>query len=180
MSKKDFRTDHLNDEQKRIAHAIINLITEKNGKSPSGGGCTAFYTPEQWKDRGEAYGINSVLLLVHDGGDLAPFCNFDYGQYDKIDCLTLTLEMLGDGYWMESCGCWYTAVYRKGEDEGTKRVRYSDWEVETEFCDGTPRGKTRVCAGSASRAIAKVEEEGIIVVGVHRIKTERNRNVSGS
>lgn len=104
---KDFATDHLNDEQKKIAGVMLEVA----GKKASGGGCRAFYTPEEWIDRGESYGKESKLIVCHDGGDLAKFCNFDYQQYKAIDRMEKALAEIG--YYVEQCTSWYSAVYAK-------------------------------------------------------------------
>lgn len=101
----DFRTNHLNDEQKRIADSIVRVL----GSKASGGGCRAFYSPEEWTERGEDYGANSKLVLVHDGGDLARFCNYDHRDYEAINRLDNALREIG--YYVECCTCWYSAVY---------------------------------------------------------------------
>jgi len=71
------------------------------------GGCKAFYSPEEWKARGEEYGDKSHLVICHDGGDLSSICGGDYGpMHEKFD------EVLkACGVYLEPCTCWYTAVY---------------------------------------------------------------------
>jgi hypothetical protein len=105
----DFRTDHLSGEALKIASAISEMIKDDKGEDPHGGGCTAFYTPEHWRERGENYGTDSVLILCHDGGDLALYCNLDYAYYRGQERMNSCLKNLG--YWVESCTCWYSAVY---------------------------------------------------------------------
>jgi hypothetical protein len=106
----DFKTDHLNEEQKKIAAVMVKVA----GKGASGGGCPAFYTPEQWKERGETYGTESKLIVCHDGGDLAKFCNFDYCQYAAMDRMSAALGKIG--YYVENCTSWYSAVYRNSPE----------------------------------------------------------------
>lgn len=101
----DFNMDHLNAEQKTIARVMVKVA----GKGATGGGCPAFYTPEQWRERGEAYGLDAKLIVCHDGGALAKFCNYDYMQYAKIDRMSAALEKVG--YHVENCTSWYSAVY---------------------------------------------------------------------
>lgn len=106
MIAADFRTDHLTtDEQRLIAKTVLSVLP----KSATGGGCRAFYTPAEWLERGETYGTESRLIVCHDGGALAPFCSYDYGEYKKIDRLVRVLEAAG--YWIEQCTSWYSAVY---------------------------------------------------------------------
>ena len=73
------------------------------------GGCKAFYTPEEWKSRGEQYGAKAELVVVHDGGDVAAVCNLDYENYGLHDALQEALT--NAGLFLEGCTCWYSAVY---------------------------------------------------------------------
>lgn len=104
-TSKDFDTSHLSGETLKIANVVKLVI----GEGASGGGCKAFYTPKQWAEKGEKYGTKSKLILVHDGGDLAYYCNYDYECYGMIEKLS---KALGEfGYYVESCTTWYSAVY---------------------------------------------------------------------
>ena len=95
--------------QRKAACTVYKLVKKKMGREPTGGGCTAFYTPQAWRERGEEYGTDSVLILCHDGGDLPPFCNMDYGGYSLQEDLQ---EALGEiGLFLEGCTCWYSAIY---------------------------------------------------------------------
>ena len=111
MSTKDFSTDHLSGEAKELAEAIRAFLREYNEAEPDGGGCKAYYTPEEWAERGEPYGHGGVVVLVHDGGDLAPFCNWDYG-YRLPERFTAFLKH--HGYWIEQGTSWHSTVF-KGE-----------------------------------------------------------------
>jgi len=112
MPSTDFDTSHLTGEARRIADAIVAFITEdQQGEAPSGGGCTAFYSPEAWKERGEEYGLESTLILVHDGGDLTTYVNYDYGAFKSIGRFDAMLDKLG--YYAEPCTGWYAAVVPK-------------------------------------------------------------------
>lgn len=102
----DFAIDHLTEEQAAIARAVLQTLPS----GASGGGCRAFFTPDEWRDRGEKYGVESALVLVHDGGALAPYCNLDYMEYDKIEALGAAMNKLG--YYVEQCTSWYSAVYK--------------------------------------------------------------------
>lgn len=101
-----FSSKHLVGETKKIAD-IVNLVI---GESACSGGCKAYYSPEEWEDRGEEYGKKSKLVVVHDGGDLAYYCNSDYGNFDQMGKLEKTLANYG--YYIESCTCWYSAIYK--------------------------------------------------------------------
>lgn len=93
-----------------VAHAVWNAAGQVLGSQPATGGCTPFYTAEQWAERQESYGLNSELIICHDGGDLAPLINLDYERYQMYDEFDRHLRKLG--YYVEPCTCWYAAVYR--------------------------------------------------------------------
>lgn len=109
MSAKDFNTDHL-DSGKALAKAITKWLTDYSGAAPDGGGCRAFYSPKEWKERGEDYGTNAKLILCHDGGDLYYYCNYDSGNWDGIEAFDKFLR--SKGYYVECCTSWYSAVYK--------------------------------------------------------------------
>lgn len=92
------------------ADVILNTARAACGGEISTGGCRAFYSPAQWKDRDEEYGTKSLLVVVHDGGDLARFFNHDYMDYKAIEQMDKALRAMG--VYAESCTCWYTAIYK--------------------------------------------------------------------
>ena len=69
------------------------------------GGCKTFYSPKEWKEKGEEYGINSELIVVYDGGDVSEF--FDGAFYDKM-----VKYLKNVGLYFERCTCWYSAIYK--------------------------------------------------------------------
>lgn len=101
---EDLRIDHLSEEQQRLARLILRTTGAKTG-----GGCRAFYTIGEWRERHEDYGLDSRLIVVHDGGDLAPWFNPAYGQNKQYARLRQVIEQAG--YFIEPCTCWYSAVY---------------------------------------------------------------------
>ena len=74
------------------------------------GGCKAFYSPREWVERGEDYGVNAVLIVVHDGGDLAPIFNYSYERYALMEEMVACLDKVG--VFAEQCTNWYTAIYK--------------------------------------------------------------------
>lgn len=105
----DFDTSNLSGKAKTLANGIVKWMTERYGQSPSGGGSRAFYSPKEWRERGESYGQQSVLILCHDGGDLAPLCNWDYECYKSMEAFKDFLRQ--KGFYVEQCTSWYSAVY---------------------------------------------------------------------
>lgn len=65
----------------------------------------------RWEPPGRRqYGSGSVLVLLHDSCDhLAPYVNYDLGQYSKIDELAKALSEVG--LFAEDCTGYYSAVY---------------------------------------------------------------------
>ncbi len=92
---------------RRAAEAIHEFLATKDLEYHGGGG--RFYSPAQWRDRGERYGLSSLLIVTHDGGDHAGAFNLDYEQYALNNELTQWLR--DNGFWMEQCTSWYTAIY---------------------------------------------------------------------
>lgn len=112
MTKKE-ATGHLRGEARRIAEAIFNVAAvendERGEKTLYTGGCTPFFSPKDWKARGERYGGDSKLVIVYDGGDLYEF----FGSYATFPTLVDTMrEALAKlGVYHEAATGWYGAVY---------------------------------------------------------------------
>ena len=91
------------------AHAKIMEFLEARDMLYTCGG-QAFYSPSEWKKRGEQYGLKSEMIIVHDGGDLAACCNLDYECYKLNEQF---IEKLAEaGVYIEQCTSWYSAVYK--------------------------------------------------------------------
>ena len=91
----------------KVARAIRSYAKKRNLRSY---GDTTFYSTQQWKDREEDYGTESELIIVHDGGDMARYFNYDYEDYTDIERMNKLLEKYG--VYFESCTCWYSAIYK--------------------------------------------------------------------
>ena len=103
---------NLSDLGKR-AHKAIMSVLEKHNMTYTGG-CKAFYSPTEWKDRGESYGVTSELVVVYDGGDVQHFFSLDacYGDgpsYTLYERMKEALE--AEGLYWEECTRWYCALY---------------------------------------------------------------------
>lgn len=102
--------DELNNEAaQEIAKAIVRVIQRQTDCEPCNPGCRTFYSQDQWLARNEQYGNKAVLVIVHDGGDFAPFFNWDYCDYEAVEAMRVGLEKIG--YYVEQCTSWYSAVY---------------------------------------------------------------------
>ncbi len=95
----------LSREGRAAAKAIVALA-KKYGLEP--GDSRVFYTPKEWRERGESYGTSGELVVVYDGGDLASLMTMDYG-YKLFDELMGALN--AHGCFPEQCTGWYSAVY---------------------------------------------------------------------
>ena len=91
-----------------LAYDKIMSFLEENGLTNTGG-CKAFYSPKEWQERGEEYGCDSVLVIVHDGGDHGNAFSYDREEYEVLDAMIEHLHP--SGVYPEQCTCWYTAIY---------------------------------------------------------------------
>lgn len=89
------------------ARQVVQKFCKENKLDIESGG--GLYSAKQWRDRGELYGRSSKLVIVHDGGDLAPYLNLDYMCYKNYDKQVEFFRKYG--YYIETCTCWYSAVY---------------------------------------------------------------------
>jgi len=109
MSRNDLACPEGLDELGQKAHAAIVAELVRHRMTYTGG-CKAFYSPAEWKARGEDYGLKSVLVVVHDGGAHAPAFNWDYGFDKAVEDMRKALEAVG--CFVEQCTSWYSAVYK--------------------------------------------------------------------
>lgn len=97
------------DEAARLILDIAKRLMRPDDGELYSGGCKAFYSPDAWKKRGERYGHNACLIVVHDGGDLAPLFNLDCECYSLWE--TMFQELLMEGFRAEQATSWYTCIY---------------------------------------------------------------------
>jgi len=90
------------------AWAIIEAWRQKRGLTYSGG-CRTYYSPAEWCARNERYGTSSLLVVVHDGGDLSASGEHGMSILDRDHELSETLAAAG--LYLECCTHWYHAVY---------------------------------------------------------------------
>lgn len=107
------RPEGLCDDGNDCWFSLIERVERHEGLSDTDelidtGGCKTFYTPKEWKERGEDYGTESLLVVVHDGGLLSYYLNIDYGDYDRYN---LNEEFGGDKTYIEAATCWYSSFY---------------------------------------------------------------------
>lgn len=99
----------LDGDARRVARIIWrHTATRKDGAMRLyTGGCPPFYTPDSWRERGEAYGEGATLIVCHDGGALyeAIGPNSETWLYEKI-----ARELNDAGFCVEWCDAWYTRI----------------------------------------------------------------------
>ena len=72
-------------------------------KLTNAGGCKVFYSPQEWRERGEQYGCESELVVVYDGSDARYLAEFNPGIEEVL---------AREGLFIECCTHWYAAVYK--------------------------------------------------------------------
>lgn len=113
-SEKFAKPEGLSRDGVKAYNIIMKMFKEfdkdTNNLPIDSGGCTTFYSPKQWKERDERYGTNSLLLVVHDGGDVSNFFNYDCECYELINKMDKALREAG--FYAECCTNWHTAIYK--------------------------------------------------------------------
>lgn len=109
MSEKWPIPTELNERGEAGARLIRDFLVERGLTEHGGGG--KFYSPEEWKERDELYGTDSLLVITHDGGDHAAAFNPAYE--DSALMQALTSRLADSNMFVEQCTSWYSAVYDK-------------------------------------------------------------------
>ena len=97
------------DDPKAAAAAVVVRSFLEKREATYTGGCRAFYSPREWAARCEQYGLNSVLVICHDGGSVGQFFSYDQEDYDAIEAMSEELRQ--HGLYAEQCTTWYSALY---------------------------------------------------------------------
>jgi hypothetical protein len=111
MGRNDLACPEGLNELGRKAHSAIVAELERQEATHTGG-CKVFYSPTEWRARGEDYGhsLKSALIVVHDGGAHAAAFDFDHECYGVMESMRKALEAVG--CFVEQCTSWYSAVYK--------------------------------------------------------------------
>jgi len=129
----------LSDQGRVAAQAVLDFLTEKDITYHGGGG--RFYSPQEWRERGEIYGTGSLLVITHDGGAHSAAFNPDYEDYALMEELRLRLQEVD--LYVEQCTSWYSAVYQAlPTEKWLPVVNYEDSYEVSDF--GRVRSKDRV------------------------------------
>ena len=110
----------MTDRQREAVDIVMRVAQELEPRTLDNG-CRDFYTPAEWRARGEAYGHDGVLIVVHDGGNLAPLFNHDYGCSSWVRAMRKSLEAVG--FYVEACTPWYSAVFCTRKDRQAVEFR---------------------------------------------------------
>lgn len=75
------------------------------------GGCKAFYSPEEWTQvSGNPVSRAALMVICHDGGNMAPRFNLDYEQYKLYDSIDPMLRPRG--LWRDHMTSVESRIYR--------------------------------------------------------------------
>ncbi len=83
-------------------------IYDSNDDSPG------FYDTDEWKERGEIYGLSSELIMTYDGSIMYYIMNPGYSSNPKwaFGAFERFADKLAKiGFWIEPCTGWYAAFY---------------------------------------------------------------------
>lgn len=96
-------------EKGKLAYRTIMSVLTKDGATDTGGG-QSFYSPAEWRARGEEYGKDSELIVTYDGGALGPYFSIDQDYtYQNTDKMEKALRRVG--LYSEEATGWYSAIY---------------------------------------------------------------------
>lgn len=111
------KPEGLTAEGEKAYETVMAVLKKYNALDT--GGCKAFYSPAEWRNRGEEYAGGSELVIVYDGGDLKHFfsmdaCYYDNPhsskRYDRYEEMQAALN--GSGLYFEEGTSWYSGVYK--------------------------------------------------------------------
>lgn len=111
MTDDNAKPRSLSKEGNAAYKTIMRVLNEHNCLET--GGCKTFYSPKEWRARGEPYGRNSELIVVYDGGAVMPFFNGNVayeGGWTLMEEMNAALKKVG--LYAEECTGWYAAIYK--------------------------------------------------------------------
>lgn len=103
------------DPHGRHAYEIVIAFLKEKGLTYTGG-CRAFYSPEEWRARGEEYGLTAALIVCHDGGSVGRAFSYDAvyvrgAAEEYADVEEMNGRLVSLGFHAEQCTTWYSAIY---------------------------------------------------------------------
>lgn len=91
---------------RKAAEAIRDFCIERGLTHAE---CRVFYSPEEWRARGERHATSSLLVVVYDGAAVRRALSFDGGDYATVEALRQVLDPLD--VFSEECTGWYSGIY---------------------------------------------------------------------
>ncbi len=117
--------DDLNEDGTKALEVIKKFLTER-GVDDEGNDSKVFWSPSEWKAKGEEYGTRSVLVIMYDGSYVRNVFSMDacyeigcmirqetgksVNAYEPYEALQAALNEAG--FFFEECTGWYAAVYK--------------------------------------------------------------------
>ena len=114
MASSDFDIPSgLSRRARKLAFAIRDYLISEG--VTDGGGCRVFWSPKEWRDRGERF-HSKHLVIVYDGGGVAPYFSLNATAapwsgpeaYHRYEAMMALCNEHGF-YWEEATG-WYSCV----------------------------------------------------------------------
>ena len=102
----DEATSTLSPSQRLLAEVIWSYACDDAGNVDTGG-TQPFYSPQEWRQREEEWGTESLLIVVYDGVPTLrrAIC---FGTQPQA----LYNELQGLGAWSEEATGWYSCVHQ--------------------------------------------------------------------
>src|SRR5271169_5749301 len=82
----------LTEDGQKVWSIIVGVLAKEN-ISETGLNCQVFHSPRDWQ--AQAPGLDSELIVAHDGGDHAPYFNLDYGAFLSRSTMDRALQQAG-------------------------------------------------------------------------------------
>lgn len=99
----------LSRKARKLAVAIAKLAKQRDWNA----GQKVFWSPKEWKEKGEHHGLNAELVILHEGGNHAPFFSLDHsydtGSYDQYEEQLKFLSQYG--FFCEGLYTWSSGIY---------------------------------------------------------------------
>jgi hypothetical protein len=104
--------DGLSTKGQKAYKAIMDVMPLVNGEVDTGG-CKTFYSPAEWRAKGEHYCLDAELIVVYDGGDVAGFFNYEYAMdFDNYSLINdMDQQLSNAGFYSEQGTNWYSGIY---------------------------------------------------------------------
>jgi hypothetical protein len=112
--------DGLTTRARRAYQLIVECLQKLGITTESTGGCRTFYSPSEWKEKGETSGRNAILIVVYDGSSVKYHFSMDAAYetkgnkvgseiYEKTEAMQTYLNEADFRY--EELTRWCAAIY---------------------------------------------------------------------